>query len=166
LGWFVQLVPERHFDNNNSSPGLDEFSRHYQALLQTADPVASARSMRGLFAELLKQFEHDIQFDHLGFSLHDPIRNTLVTHPLLQKVPFDIPGEIPVEGSPELVLQQRQTIEVRDVDTEGRFGDLRAIARRGGFRSFRVIPLTTERRTLGTMGVGRISPGARTDCSA
>jgi formate hydrogenlyase transcriptional activator len=151
----VQLVPERHF--SNSSPGSDEFSRHYQALLQTADPVASAR---GLFAELLKQFEHDIQFDHLGFSLHDPARNTLVTHPLLQKGLFDIPGEIRVEGSLELVLQQRQTIEVQDVATEIRFTDLCTMARKGGFCSFRVIPLTTERRMLGTMGVGRVQPGA------
>jgi hypothetical protein len=58
----VQLVPERH-SNNIVSAGSDEFSRHYQALLQTADPVATARSMRGLFAELLKQFEHNIRFD-------------------------------------------------------------------------------------------------------
>jgi len=141
------------------SSGSDEFSRHYQALLQTADPVATAHSMRGLFAELLKQFEHNIRFDHLDFGLHDPARNVLVTHPLLQKGAFEIPGELPVEGSLELVLRQHHTIEVRDVETEAGFADLRTIAQKGGFRSFRVIPLTTERRTLGTLGVGRVSPG-------
>ena len=153
----MQLVPERHFEN--SSPGSDEFSRHYQALLQTADPVASARSMRGLFAGLLKQFEHNIQFDHLGFSLHDPIRDILITHPLLQKGAFEIPGEVPVEGALELVVRQQQTIEVQDVEAETRFADLRALADKTGFRSFRIIPLTTGRRTLGTMGVGRVLPG-------
>jgi hypothetical protein len=81
----VPLVPERYSDTNSVTSGSDEFSRHYQALLQTADPVATARTMRGLFAELLKQFEHNIRFDRLGFSLHDPARNTLVTHALMQK---------------------------------------------------------------------------------
>jgi hypothetical protein len=41
--------------------------------------------MRGLFAELLKQFEHNIRLDRLGFSLHDAARNTLVTPALMQK---------------------------------------------------------------------------------
>jgi formate hydrogenlyase transcriptional activator len=116
--------------------------------------------MRGLFAELLKQFENNIRFDHLDFSLHDPARNVLVTHPLLQKGTFEIPGEVPVAGSLELVLRQHHTIEVRDVETEAGFPDLRLLAKKGGFQSFRVIPLTTERRTLGTLGVGRVSPGS------
>jgi GAF domain-containing protein len=115
--------------------------------------------MRGLFAELLKQFEHNIRFDRLGFSLHDPARNTLVTHALMQKGAFDVPSEIPVEGSLELILQQHRTVEVRDVETETDFADLRAMAKRIGFRSFRIIPLTIERRVLGTMAVSRVSPG-------
>jgi formate hydrogenlyase transcriptional activator len=154
----VQLVPQRHL--NSGSPGSDEFSRHYQALLQTADPVASARSMRGLFAELLKQFENNIRFDHLDFSLHDPARNILITHPLLQKGSFEIPGELPVAGALELVVRHQQTIEVQDVETETRFADLRALAQMGGFRSLRIVPLTTERHTLGTMAVGRVLPGS------
>lgn len=159
----MQQIPERHLNLNNSSPGSDEFSRHYQALLQTADPVATAHSMRGLFAELLKQFEHNIQFDHLGFSLYDPARGVLVTHPLLQKSAFDIPAEIPVEGSLELVLRQRSIIEVHDVETPGEFEDLRAMAQKAGLRSFRTIPLATERHILGAMGVGRVSPGKFSD---
>jgi formate hydrogenlyase transcriptional activator len=160
LGCFVPQVPDRHLNHNGYASGSDEFPRHYQALLQTADPDATARSMRGLFAELLKQFEKNIRFDHLDFSLHDPARNVLVTHPLLQKGTFEIPDEVPVAGSLELVLRQHHTIEVRDVETESGFADVRAIAQKGGFQSFRVIPLTTERRTLGTLGVGRVSPGS------
>jgi formate hydrogenlyase transcriptional activator len=152
-------LPARH-DSEINRHGSDEFSRHYQALLQTADPAASADSMRGLFAKLLKQFENNIRFDHLDFALHDPARNVLVTHPLLQKGTFEIPGEVPVAGSLELVLRQHHTIEVRDVEAESAFSDIRAIAQKGGFQSYRVIPLTTERRTLGTLGVGRVSPGS------
>jgi hypothetical protein len=47
-------------------------------------------------------------------------------------------------------LRQHQTIEVRDVETEPGFADLRTMASKIGFRSFRVIPLTTERRILVT----------------
>jgi formate hydrogenlyase transcriptional activator len=155
----VPPVPPRQPSTNNSTPNSDEFSRHYQALLQTADPAATARSMRGLFADLLKQFEQNIQFDYLGFSLLDPARNVLVTHPLLQKEVFEIPAELPVEGSLELVLRERQTIEVLDVETYTGFGDLRALAQNAGLRSFRIAPLTTERRVLGVSGVGRVTPG-------
>jgi GAF domain-containing protein len=56
-------------------------------------------------------------------------------------------------------LQQHRTVEVRDVETETDFADLRAMAKRIGFRSFRIIPLTIERRVLGTMAVSRVSPG-------
>ncbi len=104
----------------------------------------------GCFAELLKQFEHNIRFDRLAFSLHDPVRNTLVTHALMQKGVFDVPSEIPIAGSFELILRQHQTIEVRDVETEPGFADLRTMASKIGFRSFRIIPLTTERRILVT----------------
>src|SRR5271165_193505 len=159
-GWIVQPVPERHLNVNDSSPDSDEFSRHYQALLQTADPVATARSMRGLFAELLKQFEHDIRFDHLDFSLLDPARGVLITHPLLQKGTFHIPSELPVEGSLESLLRQHHIIEVLDVETEPGFADLRLIMGQGGFRSFRIIPLTREKRTLGTLAAARVSPGS------
>ncbi len=155
----MQQVPQRHSNITNSTLDSDEFSRHYQALLQTADPVATARSMRGLFADLLKQFEQNIRFDHLDFSLHDPVRNVLITHPLLQKATFDVPSELPVEGSLEMVLREHHTIEVRDVDTHSSSSDLTALVRKGGLHSFRIIPLTTERRTLGTMAVGRVTPG-------
>jgi formate hydrogenlyase transcriptional activator len=156
----VPQVPERHLNQSSFFSGSDEFSRHYQALLQTADPVATAGSMRGLFTELLKQFEKNIRFDHLDFSLHDPARNVLVVHPLLQKGTFDMPGEVPVAGSLELVLRQHHTIEVLVVEAEAGFSDLRVLAKTGGFQSFRVVPLATERRTLGTLAVGRVSPGS------
>ncbi len=158
-GQLVQPVPERHFSKDGVSSVCDEFPRYFQALLQTADSVGSARSMRGLFAELLKQFEHNVQIDYLDFSLHDPVRNIPVTHPVLQKGAFDIPGEPPVEESPEMVLRQHHTIEVCDVETDGGFADRRAMIQVGGFRSCRIFPLTSEIRTLGTIGSRRVAPG-------
>ena len=116
--------------------------------------------MRGLFAELLKQFEHDIRFDHVDFSLLDPVRGVLVTHPLLQKGTFHIPGELPVAGSLESVLRQHHTIEVHDAVTETGFSDLRQIFQKGGLCSFRVIPLARERRTLGTLTAARVGTGS------
>jgi formate hydrogenlyase transcriptional activator len=119
--------------------------------------------MRELFAELLKQFEHEIRFDHFDFSLLDPARNVLVTHPLLQKGTLRIPDELPVVGSLESVLRQHHTIEVRDIEIGTGFDDLRQIFSRGGLRSFRVIPLTRERRTLGTLAAARVSTGRFSD---
>jgi formate hydrogenlyase transcriptional activator len=159
----VQQVPPRHSKLNSRTPDSDESSRRYEALLQTADSAATASSMRELFAELLKQFEHEIRFDHFDFSLLDPARNVLVTHPLLQKGTFQIPDELPVSGSLESVLRQHHIIEVRDIEIGTGFDDLRQVFSRGGLRSFRVIPLTRERRTLGTLAAARVCTGRFSD---
>jgi formate hydrogenlyase transcriptional activator len=62
-----------------------------------------------------------------------------------------------------LVLNQGQAIEVQDVETETKFGDLVNRAKTGGFRSFRVVPLTTDRQTLGCLAVIRRQPGSFSD---
>jgi hypothetical protein len=89
----VQGVPERHLQDNTR--GSDEFSRHYTALLQTADRAASERSLRELFSRPLSRFEQDIPADYLALALHDPARNVFIAHPLLRTSLYEIPAEIP-----------------------------------------------------------------------
>jgi formate hydrogenlyase transcriptional activator len=154
----VQEVPERHLEDNIH--GFDEFSRHYNALLQTADRAASERSLRELFARPLSRFEQDIPADYLALALHDPARNVLIAHPLLRTLPGEIPAEIPLERSlGALVLEDQQPIEVPDIEAETRFAGRLEIAKSGGFRSVRIVPLTTARRKIGTMSAARSVAG-------
>jgi formate hydrogenlyase transcriptional activator len=102
--------------------------------------------------------ENNLCFDHIGLALHDPARN--VVSIILQAGEHEFPTEVMVlENSLAIVLNDGQAIEVEDVETENRFGDLVTMAHAGGFRSLRVVPLTTDRRTLGLLSIARKQAG-------
>jgi formate hydrogenlyase transcriptional activator len=152
----VQRGLERH--SNITSYRLDDLSRHHRELLRTIQERASQGNLRNLISELLKRLEENLYFDHLAFALHDPARNIL--HIMVQAGEYEIPAEIPVlETSLGTVLQMQQAIEVRDVETETRFADVLELAANGGFRSIRIVPLSTERSRLGVLAVARRLPG-------
>jgi hypothetical protein len=67
----VQEVPERHLKSSLGS--FDEFSRRYQVLLQTADPVAR-QALPDLLRELSKLLREVVDFDSLSYGLLDPKR--------------------------------------------------------------------------------------------
>ena len=148
--------------SNITSYLLDDLPRHYQKLLQTRSAAVSRPNLRETFAELLKQLDENLRSDHISLALHDPSRNTVSV--ILQAGQHEFPPEIPVlESSLGLVLDQGQSIEVRDIETETKFGDLVDRAKTAGFLSFRVVPLTTHRQTLGCLSVIRKRPGAFSD---
>ena len=62
----MQEVPERHITSSLSS--FDEFSRRYQVLLQTADPV-TRQALPELFDDLLPDLR-GLDFEPAGSSLH------------------------------------------------------------------------------------------------
>ena len=153
----MQRDVERHA--NITSYPFDELPRRYQDLLQTRSATSGTPSLRETFSELFKHFDANLRSDHLGLALHDRGRN--MASVILQTGEHEFSQDIPiVETSLGLVLQHGQAIEVQDVETESGFRDLVDRARSGGFRSFRVVPLTTERQTLGCLAVVRRSPGA------
>ena len=130
----------------------------YHALLRTPASTSSGTGLHEIFSELLRRLEQNLQFDHLGLGLHDSSRN--VVSVILRAGEHDFPPEIPVlENSLGLVLKNRHAIEVQDVDDETQFNDLVMRAKSGGFRSFRVVPLATDRKTLGALAVVRRQPG-------
>src|SRR5579864_285281 len=138
------------YHSNITSYLLDDLPRHYQELLHTRSAASGRPSLRETFSEFLKHLDENLQSDHIGFALHNRARN--VVSVILQAGEHEFPAEIPIlESSLGLVLNQGQSIEVQDVETETKFGDLVNRARSGGFRSFRVVPLTTDRQTLGCL---------------
>jgi formate hydrogenlyase transcriptional activator len=148
---------ERH--SNITSYRLDELPRQYRALLCSSAVAGSRPSLREVFSELLKRLEENLRFDHIGLAMLDPVRD--VVSVILQAGGYEFPSEVPVlENSLGVVLHSGQAIEVEDVERENRFADLLAMVTQGGFRSFRAVPLTTERTTLGVLCVARKQPGS------
>ena len=136
---------------------LGELAR-YQALLQKSVSSTAETGLQAIFSELLKRIEQNLQFDLLDMGLHDSSRNVISV--ILRAGEHDFPPEIPVhENSLGIVLNNRQAIEVEDVENEARFDDLVSGAKSGGFRSFRIVPLITDRRPLGVLAVVRRQPG-------
>ena len=138
------------------------FERFFQAPRQAAGPVSMAgdrRSLRDVFEDLVQSVYAGIRFDHLGIGLYDPAAN--VVDVVLQAGAEQLATHIPVRPeSLGTLLDQQKPIEVSDVATEQSFPDLCKRVRSGGFRSFRVVPLTTDRQRLGALAVLRRTPGA------
>ena len=88
----MQEVPERHITSSLSS--FDEFSRRYQVLLQTADPV-TRQALPELLLELSKLLHEVVDFNLLSYGLHDPAARTILVYTLDELVlvpehPFEL----------------------------------------------------------------------------
>ena len=152
----MQSEPRRH--GQIISHRLNELPHHCEELVRAVSQTAAGRNLHDTFSQLLTRLHHYLRFDYLGFGLFSPERN--VETVLLQSGEYEFPPEFPVlETSLGVVLNQRQAIEVPDVENDGSFPDLSKICLPSPYRSFRVVPLATDRQTLGSLAVARKSPG-------
>lgn len=143
---------------NITSFRVEEISRYERDFCLSSGPACSARSLPEVFSELLDHLHSKVHFDHLAVGLYNP--RTKVLDLMLQAGGSAVPPVLPVsEASLGLVVERQQTIEVSDIETETRFPDLLARARKDGFRSFLIVPLSTHRQRLGTLAVLRRQAG-------
>jgi formate hydrogenlyase transcriptional activator len=137
---------------------LDEGIQFWAKLAATPSSAAQ-RPLFALLSEFLGRLQETLHFDHCAFSFYDPTRPVVAV--VFESGKFRFPQEVPVnQNSLGLVLQHQQAIEVDDIRSDTRFPDLNAIAEDAGFRCFRVVPLSTLARRLGTLGVARRQPGS------
>ena len=140
---------------------LDE-GIHLWVKLAAIPSSVQQRPIFVLLSEFLDRLQHDLHFDHCAFSFFDPIREVVAV--VFESGQFRLPREVPVNhNSLGLVLQMQQPIEVNDTQADARFPDLNLLAEDAGFRSFRVVPLSTHARRLGTLGVARRKPSSFSD---
>jgi formate hydrogenlyase transcriptional activator len=151
----MQSNDQRHTEI--TSYRLDDLLRYCRELF-TALPNSGHGDLCAVFSELLNCLEQNLHFDYLSFALHDPTRDSVTV--VFEAGEFKLPHEVPMmDGSLRVLLHEQHAIEVEDVQAEKQFPDLVAMAEKGGFRSFRIVPLSTERNRLGTFGVARRQPG-------
>lgn len=118
-----------------------------------------AQDLYETFSQLLGRLHEYLRFDYLGFGLFNPASNAISV--LLQAGEYNFPSEVPVlENSLGLVVGQRRPIEVPDIEHDGAFPDLSELCKSSPYRSFRVVPLATDRQTLGSLAVARKCIGA------
>ena len=151
----MQSSDQRHTDI--TSYRLDDLLR-YRRELFTAPPNSGHGNLCAVFSELRNRLGQNLHFDYLSFGLHDPARHRVTV--VFEVGESQLPHEIPVrDSSLGIVLQEQCAIEVEDVQSEKQFPDLVALAEKGRFRSFRIVPLSTDRIRLGVLAVARRLPG-------
>ena len=94
----MQEVPERH-----TKPGLsnfDEFSRRYQVLLQTADPIAR-QTLPELLRELSQLLHEVVDFHSLSYGFHEQNARTMLVYTLDESIQVpEHPVELSIEDFP------------------------------------------------------------------
>lgn len=153
----MQSEPRRH--GEISSFRFDQLSRYWEKLACAAGQNTPGHQLYETFSQLLSRLHQYLSFDYLGFGLLNPAQNAISV--LLQAGEYEFPSEFPIlENSLGRVVRALQPIEVADIENDGLFPDLSELCRTSPYRSFRVVPLTTERQTLGTLAVARKCVGA------
>lgn len=140
---------------------LDE-GIHLWAKLAATPSSVDQRPLFVLLSRFLVRLQKEFEFDHFAFSFYDSARE--VVSVVFEGGAFRSPREVSARGGGlALVLHGQQSIEVADAHSETRFPEMVKLATEAGFRSFRVVPLSTNARRLGTLGVARRRPGAFSD---
>jgi formate hydrogenlyase transcriptional activator len=145
--------------DGQARPHFDE----YRALLGVSQAIISHRDLRELFHDLGSNLQGIVPFDDLFVDLHDASDNTMRLHVLKSSDGARAPvtsfptDEIPT-GS---VWRSQQPLIISNFDEETRWPRfVREVMHKTGRTSSVILPLTTARRRLGTLGLGSKNPGA------
>jgi len=155
--WLVQEVPERPIKPGLSS--FDEFSRRYQVLLQTAEPVPR-QALPELLRELSRLPHEVVDFHSLSYGLREPPARTLLVYTVDDSIQVpELPVEFSVDDSPlEWVITNQAPLVLNDLNLETRFGAALSMFRSQGLRSIAILPLTTIDQRLGVLVFGSSKP--------
>src|SRR5271170_1958528 len=147
------MDPERHF-------GAGEIGR-YEALLQMADLVVHHRGVDELLPELAKRLHKVASFEIASFSLYDPEKKVMRMHFWEGSELSSDLTELPVEESAcGLVWEKQQPMVWPDLQQETRFRRAVSLLIEKGVRSYCTLPLTTEQKKFGAIGLGSSRPNA------
>ena len=153
----MQEVPERH--SNSALSSFDEFSRRYQVLLQTADPVAR-QALPELLLELSKLLHEVVDFNLLSYGLHDPAARKILAYTLDPSILVpEHPLEFSMEGSPlGWVWVNQSSLVIGDVSRETRFPGALQLFRQHGDRAHPFGTMTSTSQRLGVLVFGSLKP--------
>jgi formate hydrogenlyase transcriptional activator len=147
------MDPERHF-------GAVDVGR-YEAVLQMADLVVHHRGVHELLPELAQRLQKVASFEVVSFSLYDPKKNVMRMHFWEGSDRLSDLTELPVEESAcGFVWEKQQPMVWPDLQQETRFRRAVSLLIEKGVRSYCTLPLTTEQKKFGAIGLGSSRPNA------
>ena len=129
----------------------------YRALLGVSEAIISHRDLNELFHDLASRLDQVMPFDDLFVDLHDANHNVMRLHVLKSTDQMQAPvGHFPTDEIPTgFVWQSQEPLVISDIEQENRWPRFREeIMRKIGRASLCILPLTTARQRLGTMGIG------------
>lgn len=152
----MQQGPERHLENQTS----DEFSHQHQALLHAAD-LASQRDLSELLRELSRRLHVIFDFRFAHYAFYDPEKHMIRVQILDETLRVTAREmELPVEGSAAgWVWTHQEPLALENLDVvEANYREAAARYKSQGMRSLIILPMTTGRRRLGSLGFGSAQP--------
>jgi len=156
--WFFAMPDTLSDDRAVATSGSNRSeSDRLALLLEISESIASHRDLGELFQDLADRLPRIVPFDYITLVLHDPGRDVMRLHLLVDPQPGTIRAglETPVDHSPGgYVWRTQDTLVVQDLSREDRFPTLKPLFEENGIHSFCSIPLTTALRRLGAMGFG------------
>jgi transcriptional regulator with GAF, ATPase, and Fis domain len=151
----MQQVPERHLESA-TQPGFDELSRRYKVLLHSTD-VAARRGFPDLLQELSQLLRELFDFNFLNYAIRDDQAAVMRVHMVDEelRVP-DANGSSSSECCAAWVWSEQQPLVISDAQPDSRFGPVLTLYARRGLHSLVILPMSTARRSLGTLCLGSV----------
>ncbi len=132
-------------------------AERYEALVRVAHAVGVYRDPKELFRVLASELHSAVDFDFVGLFLYDDARHT-VENPVLETVHgrgIVIPPDYPPEETITWwIYHNQQPVVISCREQETRFPRMMEIFRQYGVQAACLLPLTTARRRLGSLGFG------------
>jgi formate hydrogenlyase transcriptional activator len=148
------MDPSRHFE-------VEGDVGRYEALLQMADLVVHHRSVPELLPELAQRLRKVASFEIASLCLHDPQKNVMRMHFWEGDDRDSDLAELPVEESAcGYVWEKQRPMVLPDLHLETRFQRAVNLLKQKGVRSYCELPVTTEQRRFGALGLGSFRPNA------
>ena len=144
----------------NASPERNR----YRALLEITDLVARAKSLPEAFKELAAPVLALTSGELLTYSLHDPHRDSMLTHYWKRNEESGAFDVLPVdEAATGWVWKHQEPIAIPDTEREQRFPSFVPALLNHGVRSYVALPVSTPANRFGALGLGKSVPEALND---
>lgn len=147
------------------SPGKS-LAERYEALSRVSRAVGEFRDPKELFRVLAGELRHAVDFDFVGMFLYDEAKHTF-ENPVLETVHgpgFVIPRDFPPEETITWwIYHHQQPVVIPCRDKEKRFPRMMELYSKFGVQAACLLPLTTARRKLGSLGFGTETPRTYSD---
>jgi formate hydrogenlyase transcriptional activator len=131
-------------------------TERYEALFRLSQAINSNCCSEELLKSLVRELREVVEFYYLGIGLYDEKLHEMWIKCFDDSgAPIEIPKLAPEETFTWQVYQSQEPLVVSAVDVETRFPVAVNLLKQQGVRSMCVLPLTTIRRRLGGLAIGR-----------